>query len=186
MKITLNEAMDFCVSQNVRIEITNRGTVLVRSAMGGGEVSIQPSQLRRLMDNAGMDRSNAVCLEANGYESLALVLRRAFQQAASGKGKERHGQDLPFDHQPMQQLCGLYGVGFALGQAAKKAQESQRLPHDRAVNELLGAINYLAGAIIAIEKQNPTLAANDNAPCCNGGTQSADRCMGCVEEMRNG
>lgn len=115
-------------------------------------------------------RCNAIYLQADGYESLALVLQRAFIQAAHGKGKERHAVDLPFDQQPMQQLCGLYGVGFALGQAGKKAQESQRLPHDAAVRELLGAINYLAGAVIAMERQHQAApaAANDNRESCGG------------------
>jgi hypothetical protein len=79
---------------------------------------------------------------------------RAFNQACTGKGYERHANGLPFDQQPMQKLCELYGVGFALGQAAKKAQESQRLERDAAVRELLGAINYLAGAIIFLEQQD--------------------------------
>jgi hypothetical protein len=85
------------------------------------------------------------------YECLAAVLNRAYLQAAYGKGAERHGQGRPFDQQPMQQLIALYGPGFALGQAAKKAQESQRLPRDAAVRELLGAINYLAGVVIHLE-----------------------------------
>ncbi len=90
-----------------------------------------------------------------GYESLGDVLGRAYDQAAKGKGAERHGQGLSFDEQPMRQLIRLYGVGFALGQAAKKAQEAQRLPTvERQVAELLGAINYLAGAVIALEADN--------------------------------
>ncbi len=89
----------------------------------------------------------------DGYESLADVLERAYGQASAGKGAERHGQGLSFDEQPMQQLIRLYGIGFALGQAAKKAQEAQRLPTvERQVAELLGAINYLAGAVIALER----------------------------------
>jgi hypothetical protein len=89
----------------------------------------------------------------DGYRSLSDVLARAFDQAAAGKGAERHGQGQPFDEQPMQQLIRLYGIGFALGQAAKKAQEAQRLPTvERQVAELLGAINYLAGAVIALER----------------------------------
>lgn len=90
-------------------------------------------------------------LNAEGYGSLADVLQRAFDQAARGKGAERHGQGEPFDAQPMQHLCALYGEGFALGQAAKKTQEAQRLPVDAAVRELLGAINYIAGAVIYLE-----------------------------------
>lgn len=93
-------------------------------------------------------------LDAQGYEALAEVLGRAFDQAANGKGKERHADGKPFDAQPMQHLIDLYGPGFALGQAAKKSQESQRLPTtERQVTELLGAIVYLAGAVIAIERR---------------------------------
>lgn len=90
---------------------------------------------------------------APGYEPLAAVLQRAYEQAAGGKGKERHAQGQPFLEQPMQELISLYGLGFALGQAGKKAQESQRLPRDKAVHELLGAIVYLAGAVIALEAE---------------------------------
>lgn len=87
------------------------------------------------------------------YAALKDVLARAFEQAAVGKGAERHAQGLPFDHQPMQLICELHGVGFALGQATKKAQEAQRLPKDAAVRELLGAIVYLAGAVVHMERQ---------------------------------
>jgi hypothetical protein len=73
-----------------------------------------------------------------------------------------HAVQRTFSEQPMQRLCELYGPGFALGQAAKKAQESMRLPTvERQVAELLGAINYLAGAVIHLERHLP---ANDNEP----------------------
>lgn len=87
-----------------------------------------------------------------GYDSLYAVLREAFDQASKGKGSERHAQGQPFDQQPMQKLIELYGLGFALGQAGKKMQESQRMDRDAAKRELLGAINYIAGAIIHLEK----------------------------------
>lgn len=93
-----------------------------------------------------------ITMNVEGYDSLRDVLTRAYAQAASGKGHERHAVAKPFDQQPMQELISLYGAGFALGQAAKKAQESQRLPAGRDVSELLGAINYLAGAVIALER----------------------------------
>lgn len=88
----------------------------------------------------------------DGYKPLAAVLDRAFNQAAMGKGAERHAQGQAFDSQPMQHLINLYGLGFALGQVGKKSQEAMRLPSDRAVAELLGVIVYAAGAIIHIEK----------------------------------
>ena len=95
-------------------------------------------------------------LTVPGYDSLASVLRRAYAQAATGKGAERHAQGEPFDHQVMQDMARRFGIGALLGQAFKKSEESQRLPRDRAVAELLGAINYLAGAVIALERQPET------------------------------
>lgn len=86
-----------------------------------------------------------------GYEKLADVLQRAFEQAAKGKGKERHADGEPFHEQVMQIGARKFGVGSLLFQAFKKSEESQRLPLDRGVNELLGAIVYLAGAVIARE-----------------------------------
>lgn len=86
-----------------------------------------------------------------GYETLYDVLSDAYDQASKGKGKDRHAQDLPFDRQPMQQVAQLVGIGFPLGQAIKKVQEAQRLPYERARAELLGAINYIAGAIIYLD-----------------------------------
>lgn len=84
----------------------------------------------------------------DGYGSLATVLQEALDQAQGGKGAERHGNGLPFDAQPMQQLIGLYGEGFALGQAAKKLQEATRMDAEAAERELLGAIVYVAGALV--------------------------------------
>ena len=86
-----------------------------------------------------------------GYELLAYVLERAYNQAALGKGKERHANGEPFDEQVMQDGARRFGVGALLFQAFKKSEESQRLPLDRGVNELLGAIVYLAGAVIRRE-----------------------------------
>ena len=90
-------------------------------------------------------------MQEPGYELLAYVLERAYNQAALGKGKERHANGEPFDEQVMQDGARRFGVGALLFQAFKKSEESQRLPLDRGVNELLGAIVYLAGAVIRRE-----------------------------------
>ena len=82
------------------------------------------------------------------YQALRTVLGAAYDQAAIGKGRDRHAQDLPFEQQPMQRLLDLYGPGFAAGQIGKKVQEALRLPTDMAVQELLGAIVYAAGLIV--------------------------------------
>jgi hypothetical protein len=127
--------------------------------------TVETSELRPGLVDAGpiIGRTTTRTeLEAPGYDTLASVLIRAFRQAAEGKGAQRHAQGQPFDQQPMQQLIRLYGIGFALGQAAKKAQEAQRLPTvDRQVAELLGAINYLAGAVIALEAGQSTTTTKE-------------------------
>lgn len=93
------------------------------------------------------------------YEKLEDVLNRALIQASEGKGNERHAHSLsggvvPFHEQPMQQIADMEGPGFLTGQAIKKIRESKGLPtKEQRTKELLGAINYIAGAIIYIEKQ---------------------------------
>lgn len=92
-----------------------------------------------------------------GYELLAAVLDEALQQAQGGKGIERHaGGGEAFEDQQIVQLGAWMGgsTAFAIGQACKKALESTRLPDDRARAELLGAINYLAAAVIVIQRRN--------------------------------
>lgn len=94
-----------------------------------------------------------VTLSAAGYESLAGVLLSAFQQASAGKGVERHASNgEAFELQPMQRIARDHGIGFITGQARKKLEEAVRMYQrgnvPAAEREFLGAINYLAGAII--------------------------------------
>lgn len=92
-------------------------------------------------------------LTSPGYDKLAEVLSRAFAQAAVGKGKERHARGEPFHEQVICIGARKFGVGSLLFQAFKKSEESQRLEKDAAVRELLGAIVYLAAAVIVTEEQ---------------------------------
>lgn len=83
------------------------------------------------------------------YESLADVLQEAIDQAQHGKGRERHaGGNESFDRQKICEITRRVGLGYPLGQAIKKAEESLTLGGERGVAELLGAINYLAAAVI--------------------------------------
>ncbi len=87
------------------------------------------------------------------YQSLRTVLDDAYDQAAFGKGNERHAQGLPFDEQPMQQISELINSPDGMVyQLIKKAQESQRMQPDAAIRELYGVINYAAGVIIYLKK----------------------------------
>lgn len=168
MELTLKQVRAFCVGQGMQLEIERDGGMFLDSLplnerslaerVAASEGRPLPSQEVTLQP-----RQDAIFLQAEGYEDLALVLQRAFSQAAYGKGKERHAQGEPFAHQVMQDGARRFGVGALLFQAFKKSEESQRLPLDRGVNELLGAIVYLAGAVIARQRAEAGhQAANDN------------------------
>lgn len=89
-----------------------------------------------------------------GYETLAAVLQEALDQAQAGKGRERHQQGAtPFDRQPIVELARMVGPGGPAQQVMKKTQEAMRLPPERAVVELLGAINYAAATIMVIREK---------------------------------
>lgn len=88
------------------------------------------------------------------YHRLAKALLGAYAQAAHGKGKVRHANDLPFERQRMQTIAE--GQGSAEGliyQVCKKAQESQRMARGDKIHELGGVIVYAAGAIVFEENR---------------------------------
>ena len=93
-----------------------------------------------------------------GYRKLKYVLDLAYEQSASGKGKERHADDKPFEHQPIMKIGREVGTGFPLGQASKKITESagmlRRNERWKAKHEILGAIVYLCAAYLLIEEQD--------------------------------
>lgn len=93
------------------------------------------------------------------YAPLAAILQEAYDQAATGKGKERHARGLPFIDQPILEIGRMCGPGFNTGQSIKKQQEAMgmlaRGHHASAIRELLGAINYAAAAVMLIREQNP-------------------------------
>lgn len=88
--------------------------------------------------------------EDPNYVTLREVLRAAYDQAAHGKGKERHARGNPFESQHMQTISQLLdserGMAF---QAIKKLTEGLDLQDpDARERELLGAINYIAGIVV--------------------------------------
>ena len=95
--------------------------------------------------------------EVEGYEDLTRILNEALEQATSGKGKERHAGGKPFDKQPIMEIARMTGLAYQTGQAMKKIQESHTLLEikgkEAAINELRGAIIYLAAAIKTIEEK---------------------------------
>ena len=90
------------------------------------------------------------------YKPLFYALLGAFDQAAYGKGEDRHGLGKPLFDQPVFKIMSLTSEDFALGQVIKKAQEAHTLlqedPHsEAAIKELRGAIIYCAAAILHIK-----------------------------------
>ena len=88
------------------------------------------------------------------YATLRDILNEAYDQAAIGKGVERHANGRPWSAQPIAEIGRMVGVGFNLGQAMKKLQEASRMEGETAVHELLGAIVYAASAIMLIREQD--------------------------------
>lgn len=91
----------------------------------------------------------------DGYAELRRVLDEAVEQASAGKGKERHATEgEAFEEQQIVVLNRWIGSNHGdIFQACKKAIESTRLSKDAAKRELLGAINYLAAAVIILERE---------------------------------
>lgn len=99
----------------------------------------------------------SVAADSDKYASLRAVLKCAYDQAAHGKGRARHNErNISFDRQPIMEIGRMCGLGYPTGQAQKKTQEAvsmfNRGEPDRAEAELLGAINYLAAAVMLIRE----------------------------------
>ena len=94
---------------------------------------------------------------AAGYEHLAIVFQEALNQAQFGKGRERHAEGGKGFHD--QDICVEgrdLGLAYPVGQARKKCKEALRLDPDKAIEDLLGAINYLAAAVIVTKERKET------------------------------
>nr|UFK26580.1 hypothetical protein [Yersinia phage Rostov 43] len=94
--------------------------------------------------------------QRDDYSGLYSVLMDALDQACNGKGKERHANDKPFEEQPMQTFSDALGSPQGLGfQVMKKTAEAMGMADPaHQIRELLGAINYAAGMIIWINRNN--------------------------------
>ena len=112
--------------------------------------------IKTIYDN---EVSYSLIIDKN-YSSLVDTLFLALEHAAVTKGKERHANGLPFEKQKICRINRDVGLGYGLGQAIKKIEESVKLPIDRAILELVGAINYLSGVIIVLKEINSGQSKN--------------------------
>lgn len=97
-----------------------------------------------------------------GYRDLLDVLISSYEQAATGKGKQRHAKDgQAFKDQPIFTITNTLGIGFPMGQAMKKISEAHGMYEGgsltsmptSAIMELRGAIVYCAASILYIMQQ---------------------------------
>lgn len=113
-----------------------------------------PATPNVMVGSAAVERTKDANKAAQ-YARLRKALEAAYDQAATGKGAERHADNHPFHEQPMQLAARLHGVGFITGQVSKKLSEAQgmmdRGEHDAAIREITGAIVYACGAFIYAE-----------------------------------
>lgn len=102
-------------------------------------------------------RSAPAVSDSNDYTALRTVLNTAYDQAARGKGVERHGNGKAWTEQPIFTIAGQVGDGFNAGQAIKKIQEAQQMAargeYVKAQHEVLGAIVYAASLHVLWNKE---------------------------------
>lgn len=95
-------------------------------------------------------------------DPLWQALQAAHNQATEGKGKERHGGDMPFIEQPImaiQRMLEGSPIDGHLFQVMKKAQEAGRMAKrgdgEAATRELYGVIVYAAAAVTRLKENEP-------------------------------
>ena len=104
------------------------------------------------------------------YAALYRVYEDAYEQASEGKGRERHASEgEAYEDQIICEVTRRLGPGYPLGQAVKKIYESQRIGGEKGIAELLGAINYIAAAVIVMREGVETAPKAEAQPECNPG-----------------
>ena len=88
--------------------------------------------------------------DRDDYLPLLRTFLGALEQAAYGKGRERHANDLPFIEQPILTMAQMLDSDAGLAQQViKKTIEARSLPSKTArINELRGTLVYAAAMIL--------------------------------------
>ena len=88
--------------------------------------------------------------DRDDYLPLLRTFLGALEQAAYGKGRERHANDLPFVEQPILTMARMLDSDAGLAQQViKKTIEARSLPTKKArINELRGTLVYAAAMIL--------------------------------------
>lgn len=88
--------------------------------------------------------------DRDDYMPLLRTFLGALEQAAYGKGRERHANDLPFVEQPILAVARMLNSDAGLAQQViKKTNEARGLPtKDARIKELRGTLVYAAAMIL--------------------------------------
>lgn len=122
---------------------------------------MQPQQLRP-DQRAVLAELLQIDAASPDFWPLVEITLDTLRQVTAGKGRDRHARGRDYVDQPINvipTLLGELGLGFLIGQAMRKAEESVTMSHDRKVAELRGAAVYLLTAILWLERRNAVMLA---------------------------
>ena len=113
----------------------------------------QQYELTMDVDNSGIASPLFIFRSKKDRDDYLPLLRTflgALEQAAYGKGRERHANDLPFTEQPILTMARMLDSDAGLAQQViKKTVEARSLPTKQArINELRGTLVYAAAMIL--------------------------------------
>lgn len=113
----------------------------------------QQYELTMDVDNSGIASPLFIFRSKKDRDDYLPLLRTflgALEQAAYGKGRERHANDLPFTEQPILTMARMLDSDAGLAQQViKKTIEARSLPTKQArINELRGTLVYAAAMIL--------------------------------------
>lgn len=113
----------------------------------------QQYELTMDIDNSGIASPLFIFRNKKDRDDYLPLLRTflgALEQAAYGKGRERHANDLPFTEQPILTMARMLDSDAGLAQQViKKTIEARSLPSKTArINELRGTLVYAAAMIL--------------------------------------
>lgn len=113
----------------------------------------QQYELTMDVDNSGIASPLFIFRSKKDRDDYLPLLRTflgALEQAAYGKGRERHANDLPFVEQPILTMARMLDSDAGLAQQViKKTVEARSLPTKKArINELRGTLVYAAAMIL--------------------------------------
>lgn len=157
------------IISTVHLLVTARQSAVTEGRIDDRKVSLSPAiaapygvkpskkrqqyELTMDVDNSGIASPLFIFRSKKDRDDYLPLLRTflgALEQAAYGKGRERHANDLPFTEQPILTMARMLDNDAGLAQQViKKTIEARSLPSKTArINELRGTLVYAAAMIL--------------------------------------